>query len=357
MKTFAKIKSGAFTLIELLAAMAITAVLVMVIVALTSRGVDIWRVVLQDVRATTLARTAIDTMTKDFESIQYRTGNPFEWMIVQRDSDLAGKTTKKVASSKKKKGGSSLNENRVNLMTMGPEGAKITNASQLIFFTTATDRNPAKSSMDMRRDRVLGDINCVGYKLLYRDQILDQDATDEVDGFPVYALYRNLINAQDTVQNLLGQQDLWTAYNRYQNDETVPANFLVENIVEMTLIFEVDYQKQMGTSSKNKSALDATQRVSVLVPIMTTGANRLGSCSQLDVYGNRLDVVGSNLNVDDLKSGRVTGVTISMTIVTDEGMSLVDQIRQKRRPAPAPEEFFERYTKSFTQRIALPSNR
>ena len=43
MKTFAKIKSGAFTLIELLAAMTITTVLVLVIVALTSRGVDIWR--------------------------------------------------------------------------------------------------------------------------------------------------------------------------------------------------------------------------------------------------------------------------------------------------------------------------
>ena len=47
MKTFAKIKSGAFTLIELLAAMTITTVLVLVIVALTSRGVDIWRWVLQ----------------------------------------------------------------------------------------------------------------------------------------------------------------------------------------------------------------------------------------------------------------------------------------------------------------------
>ena len=65
MKTFAKIKSGAFTLIELLAAMTITTVLVLVIVALTSRGVDIWRWVLQDVRTTTLARTAMDTMTKE----------------------------------------------------------------------------------------------------------------------------------------------------------------------------------------------------------------------------------------------------------------------------------------------------
>lgn len=139
----------------------------------------------------------------------------------------------------RKKGGSSaLNEARVNLMTMGPEGAKITNASQLIFFTTATDRNPAKSSMDMRNDRIIGDVNCVGYKLLYRDQILDQDATAESDGFPVYSLYRNLISAEDTVQNLLGQQDLWSAYTRYQQDETIPANFLVENVVEMTLILK-----------------------------------------------------------------------------------------------------------------------
>ncbi len=35
--------------------------------------------------------------------------------------------------------------------------------------------------------------------------------------------------------------------------------------------------------------------------------------------------------------GRVTAVTISMTVVTDEGMALVDQIRQKKRPAPSPE--------------------
>ena len=259
MKTFAKIKSGAFTLIELLAAMTITTVLVLVIVALTSRGVDIWRWVLQDVRTTTLARTAMDTMTKDFESMQFRAGNPFEWMLVQRDSDLVSRATKTTAS-RKKGGSSALNEARVNLMTMGPEGAKITNASQLIFFTTATDRNPAKSSMDMRNDRIIGDVNCVGYKLLYRDQILDQDATAESDGFPVYSLYRNLISAEDTVQNLLGQQDLWSAYTRYQQDETIPANFLVENVVEMTLIFEVDYQKKIGNSGSNKSDKDATQR-------------------------------------------------------------------------------------------------
>lgn len=86
--TLPKSNSGAFTLIELLAAMTITTILVLVIVALTSRGVDIWRWVLQDVRTTTLARTAMDTMTNDFESMQFRPGNPFEWMLVQRDAIL-----------------------------------------------------------------------------------------------------------------------------------------------------------------------------------------------------------------------------------------------------------------------------
>lgn len=353
MKTFANIKSGAFTLIELLAAMTITTILVLVIVALTSRGVDIWRWVLQDVRTTTLARTAMDTMTKDFESMQFRPGNPFEWMLVQRDSDLAGRGARTASSSQGRGRRPSAAESRVNMMTMGPEGAKITNASQLIFFTTPTDRNPAKSSMDMRNDRIIGDVNCVGYKLLYRDQILDRDATSESDGFPVYALYRNLVSAEDTVRELLGKEDLWAAYSRFQQDETIPANFLVENVVEMTLIFEVDYQKKIGSSGSNKSDKDATQRASVLIPVMTTGANRLGSCSQMDVYGNRLDVIGSGMNIDDLKSGRVTGVTISMTVVTDEGMALVDQIRNGR-PAPSPEEFFERYTRSFTQRVSLP---
>ena len=90
---------------------------------------------------------------------------------------------------------------------------------------------------------------------------------------------------------------------------------------------------------------------------MTTGANRLGSCTQMDVYGNRLDIIGSSENNDDLKSGRFTAESISLTVVTNGDKTHEDQIRQKKRPAPSPEEFFERYTRSFTQRIALPMNR
>jgi hypothetical protein len=283
------------------------------------------------------------------ESMQFRSGNNYEWFFIQRDSDLVGKSSGKNGKKKAK----SDTRSRVSPLIMGPQGAQITNASQMVFFTSATDRNPAKASQDIRRERLIGDVNCVGYKLVYRDQILNEDASSEMKGFPVYALYRNVVSAEDTVQNLLGSTDLWTAYDRYRSDETTPSNFLEENIVELTLIFEVTYQKKAGHSG-DKGLRNETQSASVLVPVMTTGGNRLGSCSQLDVYGNRLNIIADNVNVDDLNSGRVTGVTISMTVVTDEGMRLVDQVRQQLREAPSPEVFFERYTRSFAQRISLP---
>lgn len=354
MKVILKAKQAGFTLIELMAAMAITAVLVTVIVSLTSRGVDIWRWVIQDVRTTNLARTAMDTMTKDFESMQFRSGNQFQWMLVERDSDLVSKAKKQRRSKANRRKSSSLTQKAPSGMLMGPEGAKVTNASQLLFFTSATDRNPAKSSQEMRRDRIIGDINCVGYKLVYRDQILNEDASKESSGFPVYSLYRNLISADDTVRDMLGQVDLGQAYTSHRDNETSTENFLVENIVEMSLIFEVDSLKHANSSDTKKSTTSETRRETTLVPMMVTG-KRMGACSKLEVFGNRLDLMGSGEDVSDLNSGRVVAVTISMTVVTDEGMNVVDQIRQDLRFAPPQEEFFEKYTRSFTQRIALPT--
>ncbi|MFR1412494.1 MAG: hypothetical protein ACLSUW_09500 [Akkermansia sp.] len=75
----------------------------------------------------------------------------------------------------------------------------------------------------------------------------------------------------------------------------------MENIVEMTLILK--------WITRRRSAIPAaTNRTRMLRKsiragsVMTTGANRLGSCTQMDVYGNRLDIIGSSVNIDDLKS-------------------------------------------------------
>ena len=90
--------------------------------------------------------------------MQFRPGNPFEWMLVQRDSDLAGRGARTASSSQGGGRRPSAAESRVNMMTMGPKEPRLRMPPQLTFFTTPTDRNPAKSSMDMRNDRIIGDV-------------------------------------------------------------------------------------------------------------------------------------------------------------------------------------------------------
>ncbi|MEG0836892.1 MAG: prepilin-type N-terminal cleavage/methylation domain-containing protein [Akkermansia sp.] len=335
MKTIHNLSKRGFTLIELMAAMAITSILILVIVALTSKGVDMWRMVIQDVRTSAMDRVAMDTMTKDFESMQIRSGNGFEWLNVQRDPDF---------------------EN--NSLVMGPKGAKFANASRLIFFTVATDRNPAIRSDEAKSYRedmnankkTSGDVSCVAYKLAYRDQILNQEAGEDNVGFPVYSLYRNLVPPHRTFEDLLGKTDLYQAYKRFESDETRPLNFLVENIVEMTLVFEVEYQDKITKDGENPLAWRELRPV----PIIATGMARRGTYRELRIYGNHIDAMMQGSRNSDMMYGSVVGLNIALTVVTDEGMIIVDQVRKGERPMPKAETFFSKYTRSFSQRVEIP---
>lgn len=337
MKKIVNAARKGFTLIELMAAMAITSILVLVIVGLTSRGVDMWRMVLEDVRTTGLARMAMETMTKDFESMQIRGGNSYEWLNVQRDDDFQKKE-----------------------MTMGPKNARFANASRLIFFTKAADRNQAMRSDESRsyredmlaRKQTAGDISCVAYKLAYRDQILNEDASEGSMGFPVYALYRNLISPQTTYEELLGKPDLYKDYKRYEQEETRPLNFLVENIVELTLVFEIRYQEQSVREGENPISQTKLEPI----PIIATGTPRAGSYRELRIFGNRIDAIRQGSRSGNMSYGEIVGVTMAMTVVTDEGMVIIDQVRKGDRPTmPNPKDFFKKYTRSFTQRINIPT--
>lgn len=338
-KSFKAIRRG-FTLVELMAAMTITTILVVVIVSLTSKGVDIWKWVVNDVRTTTQARNALDTLTKDVEAIQLRAGNRFEWLMAEKDPDLDRGTDK---------------------MKMGPEGMKFSNAARLIFFTSAMDRTPPIRSGEARtaqednlsRKVTSGDINCVGYKLEYRDQILNRDASDDAAGFPVYALYRNLIPAYRTYEELLGRQNLYDAYRRYIDNETRPLNFLVENIVEMTFVFEVDYQTRADSSSQGQSKRAAFREVEY-IPIIASRDVRGTTYRRVSIYGDRIRVEKQGTEDQQMRYGNIVGVSISLTVVTDEGMNIVDEVRKGRMVAPKTEDFFRRYTKQYSQRVAIP---
>ena len=63
-----------FTLMELMVAMAITTIIVTVLVSITSLALDTWNRSRAELRASRQAKTMIDTMSRDFESLVVRRG-------------------------------------------------------------------------------------------------------------------------------------------------------------------------------------------------------------------------------------------------------------------------------------------
>ena len=114
-----------FTLIELLVAMTITAMLVYIIMQMTSQGIDIWKSVNQDVETSSRARVAMRAIANDFESMQIRhDDNDYQWFYSKTENVEGG----------------------------GPKGLKIPKSAQMVFFTSAIDRNPAVSSSESLRE-------------------------------------------------------------------------------------------------------------------------------------------------------------------------------------------------------------
>ncbi len=331
MKTsFSSLRRG-FTLIELIVAMAITSILVVIIVGLTNAGLDIWKSISEDISTSTRARVALQNVCQDLDSMQWQRGNKFQWLFA--DSE---KTPRKQADAE----------------TLGPKGLRFANASRLIFFTSSIDRSPAVSSDENLRSNyraalahnldTQGDVNAVGYKLFYRDQILNLQGGKDGRAFPLYSLYRQRISPRDTFDYLLGREDLEKAYTRFARDDE--KNFLVENIIEMTVTFEVEYK---GSNPQEK-----TRSKFVSIPVIAAGSGR-NTSNELSLYGDRLVVRGAS--VGDVANGRLVAANISITVVTEDGINYANLIRLGKRRAPRKlEDFFSKYTRTFARRVLLP---
>ena len=75
---------------ELITAMAITAILVVVIMQLTNQGVTLWKSIRQDTSTSAAARLALQTMARDLESIQIRSNaKEFQWLYAEVDARYA----------------------------------------------------------------------------------------------------------------------------------------------------------------------------------------------------------------------------------------------------------------------------
>lgn len=317
-----------FTLVELITAMAITSMLVLVIMQLTNQGVDLWKGVREDVSTSTRSRVALQVMSHDLESIQMRAGdNNYEWMYALADEEVKGL----------------------------PKGMSIPRSAQCVFFACAPDRNPSVSSSDSLRNNyrdarahnreTQGDVSAIGYRLMYRDQIRNLPGTDKADAgtYPLFSLYRQVVSPRETYERLMGTDNLPHAYASFGKDDE--KNFLCENILEMNLNLTVRYPSR--NADKKSNGTPKYEEISV--PIIGSG-NKNGKDNKVNVYGDRIEVGGKRYD-----NARIVAANISITVVTEEGMAIINQVRNGRRRAPKAEKFFPRYTRSFARMVNVPT--
>jgi len=276
-----KHKRSGFTLVELLVAMAITTLIVTVLVSITAIATDTWTRSRSELRASRQAKTMVDAMARDFESIVARRNNAFEWLVAKRPDALPG-----------------------------PNAQASTNAADLVFFTSAMDRYDG----DLTAPDSKGDICGVGYLLEFKDPITGITGT-----FPTFVLNRLVVNPDEAFTQLLAKDNLLTAFDPFRNRLKESSNFICENVYQFTVVFHVEIPGK-------------TQPVQITVG---DGASRV---TEFRLKGTGITTVGNlpiNATADEVKAGRLAGVEISLTVLSDAG---VNRIRRGAVPS-APDEF------------------
>jgi prepilin-type N-terminal cleavage/methylation domain-containing protein len=305
-------RAKGFTLIELMVAMAITTVIVTVLVSITGVALDTWQRGRAEIRASRQAKSMLDTMAKDFESLVSRRGNNFEWLYSKVEEELPG-----------------------------PSANMSSNAAELIFFTAATDRY--KGEIGTATDNG-GDVSCVSYQLQYQDPV---KGTEEANS-STFVLYRLLVNPDDTFKDLLGKDDLETAFQSYDAKVKEVENFVCENVYQFTLTYQVEVSQTSGSG-----ATATTTTVPVRVTLGETGAGK-----ELALRGNGLEMpdvsVGNikpSVTRDELLAGRLTGVEIGITVLSDAAVIRLAQegLSEKVREKILAQESFQ-----YSRTIELP---
>ncbi len=290
-----------FTLMELMVAMAITTIIVTVLVSITSIAIDTWNRSRSELRAARQAKSMVDTMARDFEAMVVRRGNENEWFSAL-SQDLPGK---KLQS---------------------------TNASELIFFSASTDRYDGEIG---KPADLGGDVSCVAYKLDYRDPI-DSGSS----GFETFVLNRLLVDPKPTFEELLGQKDLAGAFSSYRAELQKPENFVCENVFQFTITFYVEVTQGTGASATVTT-----------VPVVVGQSGNATKSFKIKGTGIEAEVSGGSVTADELKSGRIKAMEISLTVISDAG---IDQLRNRGFDEKGKSEFMAKNSYQYSKLIQLP---
>jgi prepilin-type N-terminal cleavage/methylation domain-containing protein len=307
MKTQSPTPRRGFTLMELMVAMAITTIIVTVLVSITSIALDTWNRSRSELRAARQAKSMIDTMARDFESLVTRSGNSNQWLSAVLDPDLED---------------------------IG-NGLISENASRLIFFTAATDRyggNIGVSGVDNG-----GDVSCVAYQLGYRDPIGVSGAE-----FRTYVMNRLLVNPDETFQNLLGTQNLDQAFAAYEaalpssSKLTDSSNFVCENVFQFTVTFHVQVTDASGVVSN--------------IPVTVGTSDAAEKAKTFKFFGSGIET--SSTNAAQLRAGKLVAMEVSVSVLTDYA---VDQLRTRTISSTERASFLAKNSYQYSKLVQLPS--
>ena len=303
-----------FTLAELVVAMAITAIIVTVLVTVTSVALDTWNRSRSELRAARSAKTMVDFMARDFESLVIRKGNSYEWLSAVADSNVANI------------GG---NKTNTNFLTS-------TNASKLIFFTSAKDRYDGKLGTSSDKG---GEVSCVGYQLNYRDPI-----TAGAVALKTFVFNRVLVDPDSTFKDLLGKPDLTTAFLTYSSLVSDSKNFVCENVFQFSITFLVNVT--------TVAASGATPATTVNVPVIIGPASGAMTATSFKVNGTGIvsDITGGTVSNAQLAAGKITGVSFSTTVISDFG---IEQSKQRTFTAAQQADFIAKNSYQYTKLVPL----
>lgn len=295
-----------FTLMELMVAMAITTIIVTVLVSITSIALDTWNRSRAELRASRQAKSMIDTMARDFESLVVRKGNSNQWLSAITSTETVGSRIES------------------------------TNASEFIFFTAVTDRYNGQvgvSGTDMG-----GDVSCVAYKLEFRDPIT-AGGTD----FKTFVVNRLLVNPDQTFRDLLGKTDLSNAFSSYATTISKPENFVCENVFQFSVTFNVQVNRLSGTTT-----------TVINLPVTIGKTDTVNSTKRFKISGLGIDsdVSSGTVTSAELAAGRITSVSIAVTVISDFG---IDQLNRRTFSDPQKAEFLSKHSYEYTKTVQIPS--
>ncbi|MES2660494.1 MAG: prepilin-type N-terminal cleavage/methylation domain-containing protein [Verrucomicrobiota bacterium] len=306
-----------FTLMELMVAMAITTIIVTVLVSITSIALDTWNRSRSELRASRQAKSMIDSMARDFESLVVRRGNTNEWLSAISSAEPVG------------------------------DSIQSTNSSEFIFFTAVTDRyDGAVAGPDQiagnADDPPGGDVSCVAYKLDFRDPI-SPTGTD----FKTFVVNRLLINPDETFEDLLGKDDLSQAFQPKESTLSDPENFICENVFQFSVTFNVQVTQVSGAG-----ASATTTVVNVPVTIGDNSSKNSTKKFKLSGLGINAEISGGTVTPAELASGRITSVDIAVTVISDFG---IDGLNRRTFNATQKADFLAKNSYEYTKTVQIPS--